>query len=99
MQLKDLEPLSEELIIKRPRREYVYGLLTTPTHVHGVQEQDLSVAKPNFWKIAGNADVQFSQNYVSDNWYNGGESVKLCWETCYGSSIMMIVKRFSLKTR
>ncbi len=88
IQLKDLEPLSEELIIKRPRREYVYGLLTTPTRVHGVQEQNLSVVKPNFWKIAGNADVQFSQNYVSDNWYNGGESVKtllgnLLWQFNY----------------
>ena len=88
LQLKDLEPLSEELKIKKPKKEYVYGLLTFPAKAQGVKEQDLSVIKPNFWKITGNADVQFSQNHVSDNWYNGGESVKtllgnLLWQFNY----------------
>lgn len=88
IQFKDLEPLSEKLKIKKPKKEYVYGVLTLPTSEKGVKEQDLSVIKPNFWKITGKADVQFSQNYVSDNWYNGGESVKtllgnLLWQFNY----------------
>jgi len=32
------------------------------------------VRKPNFWTFKANLAFQFTQNYVSDNWYNGGES-------------------------
>ena len=32
------------------------------------------VKKPNFWKFSGDYYLQFLQNYVSDNWYKGGES-------------------------
>ncbi len=32
------------------------------------------VKKPNFWKFNMDTNLQFLQNYVSDNWYKGGES-------------------------
>ena len=32
------------------------------------------VKKPNFWTIKGDYHLQFMQNYVSGNWYKGGES-------------------------
>ncbi len=35
---------------------------------------DLVVLKPNFWTFAGDYYLQFLQNYVSGNWYKGGES-------------------------
>lgn len=32
------------------------------------------VVKPNFWKFKGDGYLQFLQNFVSGNWYKGGES-------------------------
>lgn len=34
----------------------------------------LVVHKPNFWNYSGDYSLRFMQNYVSDNWYKGGES-------------------------
>lgn len=34
----------------------------------------LVVVKPNFWKFKCDGYMQFLQNYVSGNWYKGGES-------------------------
>ena len=34
----------------------------------------LIVRRPNFWTIKTNFSLQFTQNYISDNWYKGGES-------------------------
>ena len=35
---------------------------------------DILIFKPNFWSFAGDYYLQFLQNYVSSNWYKGGES-------------------------
>ncbi|UKK49531.1 DUF3078 domain-containing protein [Prevotella sp. E9-3] len=35
---------------------------------------EVAVEKPVFWKFRGDGNVQLMQNYVSDNWYKGGES-------------------------
>ena len=32
------------------------------------------VTKPKFWTRKGDGFLQFMQNYISDNWYQGGES-------------------------
>ena len=34
----------------------------------------VEVEKPKFWKYKGDGYLQFMQNYVSGNWYKGGES-------------------------
>ena len=38
------------------------------------QPIDLVVFKPNFWNFGGDYYLQFMQNYLSGNWYQGGES-------------------------
>ncbi len=35
---------------------------------------EVVVEKPKFWKFLGDGYLQFMQNYVTDNWYKGGES-------------------------
>ena len=35
---------------------------------------DLVISKPNFWTFAGEYYMPFLQNYVSSNWYKGGQS-------------------------
>lgn len=35
---------------------------------------EMEVKKPNFWKTSGEASLQFTQNYISGNWTQGGES-------------------------
>jgi hypothetical protein len=39
-----------------------------------VTPMDVLVSKPNFWNFAGEYNLQFMQNYISGNWYKGGES-------------------------
>lgn len=45
-----------------------------PPHPLNDDELGIIVHKPNFWNIKTNLALQFTQNYVSDNWYKGGES-------------------------
>jgi len=35
---------------------------------------DVVVEKPKFWTLKGDYYLQFMQNYISGNWYKGGES-------------------------
>ncbi len=32
------------------------------------------IKKPNFWTFSGDQNLQFMQNYLSENWHKGGES-------------------------
>ena len=40
----------------------------------GIAPMDIVVTKPNFWNFKGDCYLQFLQNFVSTNWYKGGEN-------------------------
>lgn len=73
--LADLKPLEDDMIVKQPRKEKIKNFLRPETPVDNLSaEGDLVVVRPNFWTHKGNGYMQFTQNYISDNWYKGGES-------------------------
>ena len=39
-----------------------------------VDEVQLVVRRPNFWKVKGDYSFQLTQNHFSENWYQGGEN-------------------------
>ena len=45
-----------------------------PETLPEVDSVEVAIEKPQFWKFKGDGYLQFMQNYVSDNWYTGGES-------------------------
>lgn len=73
--LVGLKALDEKKIVKEPKKEKVNNLLKADSSVKDLKkENELLVVRPNFWTYSGNGYLQFTQNYISDNWYNGGES-------------------------
>lgn len=54
--------------------ELVKQVEPTPEEIEVAPVQQLVVQKPKFWTIKGDGSLQFMQNYVSENWYKGGES-------------------------
>lgn len=58
----------EQVVVTTPTPE-----ITAPEEPEAPQV-DVEVKKPNFWTYKGDGFLQFLQNYVSGNWYKGGES-------------------------
>lgn len=63
-----------ENIIKNAEEVKVIDLAKKHIPSSTALKEDIIVRKPNFWKKSGSASLQFSQNYISSNWYKGGES-------------------------
>lgn len=45
-----------------------------PTETLPGTDINIVAHRPNFWKFNTDLSLQFMQNYISDNWYKGGES-------------------------
>ncbi len=64
--ITDETPRQSEINLVEEVAPKAIELEASPLHIY--------VKKPNFWTIKGDYYLQFLQNYVSDNWYKGGES-------------------------
>lgn len=71
----DLKPLDAVQKNDLPRKEDMkqYMVVRNPLEDTNA-EVNLVLMKPNFWKFSGNGKIQFTQNSLSDNWYQGGEN-------------------------
>lgn len=65
--------IEEDTNVNNAKRNMM-DVLTTNSPIDLEQEAEVEVRKPKFWTVAGNGSLQFSQHYLSDNWYKGGVS-------------------------
>lgn len=72
--LKALDVPQITTVEKKSPKEEVKKFVQPNVPSGQVIDKDLLVFKPNFWTTGGNGYLQFSQNYISSNWYKGGES-------------------------
>ena len=61
------EPISNKEKLADKASDIVESVIVAP-------EPEVVVKKPNFWTIKGDYALQFLQNFISSNWYKGGES-------------------------
>lgn len=59
-------PIRHEVEYVGGKREKIEEIFDIPT--------EIVVTKPDFWTYGGDYYLQFLQNFVSSNWYKGGES-------------------------
>ena len=75
---------SEEIIIdtkeKAPAKEDIKEIIEKVDRKENISvmpenmDIGLQIVKPNFWKKSGSFGLKFTQNYISDNWYKGGNN-------------------------
>lgn len=64
----------KEIVQALPAKVKMIDLFKPDPVYSAVGEAELFIRKPNFWSFGGNGALQFTQNYISKNWYKGGES-------------------------
>ena len=74
------EELQQEMVLsgitadEKPALEMANAKVDIPENVAGGMKT--TVVKPNYWSTKGKVGLNFTQSYISGNWYQGGESNK-----------------------
>ena len=68
-ELRSAKPVSNETKINAPVIKIENTIM--PHDVAG--DMKTNVVRPSYWKFNGKVALRFSQNYISGNWYQGGE--------------------------
>lgn len=73
-QLDNIGPALEVNNVIKPKNQELTDRVAPKTAEPEYVDANIEIYKPNFWNYSGDYYLQFLQNYVSNNWYKGGES-------------------------
>ena len=73
-QLDNIGPALEVNNAIKPKNQELADRVAPKTAEPEYVDANIEIYKPNFWNYSGDYYLQFLQNYVSNNWYKGGES-------------------------
>lgn len=73
-QISRKRTFQKQVVEKLPPKIRVSELFEPEPVDTNVGDAEFFIRKPNFWAMGGDGSLQFSQNYISENWYKGGES-------------------------
>ena len=81
VQYHDSKLEAEELVTQKKKEKHDVGTLlqpavpvTNPVTMPADLDIGLKIERPNFWTTSGTMGLQFTQNYFSENWYQGGDN-------------------------
>ena len=71
MQVKVFRDNIEKEVSSKPS---VIKLFAQESMANVKEDAEVIIRKPNWWVTGGSGSLQITQNYISENWYKGGES-------------------------
>lgn len=73
-QIMSRQVYRDDIEVKISPKATILGLFRPEKMEETVVEAKPIIHKPNFWHKGGSGSLQMTQNYISKNWYKGGES-------------------------